>query len=174
MVGSDDMWLDATAGVQSEVDSNLRAEAFEIYVAEAARCRLDDRSGDVCVTLRSGALIKGAALGARAVPRVEGMIVLAEAHRGTVLVAASAVMSMTGATGSMRDEGAPTRSLASVLRDSWGAGDTVRALGADGQWRSGRLAMVAADHVDLEGAGGVTTLAVPGVEVWELPGALPG
>ena len=165
----DDMWLDAAAGVQSDVDADLRAEAFEVFVAEAARSRLVDRTGDISVRVRSGSALRGRAFEAGFVARVDGHLVLITADRRAMLVPVGAVVTLTGASGSLRDEGAPARSLASVLRDCWHAGDVVRVLCADGRWLSGRLTVVAADHADLAGADGATTVAYAGAEAWELP-----
>ena len=170
MAAHDDMWLEVAAGVQSDVDADLRAEAFEVFVAEAARTRLADRTGDLCVRVRSGATFRGEAPQAAVAPRVDGHLALITSDQRAMLVAVSAVVTMTGARGGLRDEVGHARSLASVLRDSWSAGDRVRALCSDGRWLSGRLAMVAADHADLHEAHGVTTVAYAGVEAWELPG----
>ena len=90
-----DLWQEAAAGVQSWLDADLRAEAYEVFVAEAARCRLVDRVGAARVALRCGVVLEG-----ELVPdsddAVDEHLVLRGAGDVTRLVPVSAVVSRPG------------------------------------------------------------------------------
>lgn len=130
-------------------DTDLRADAFDLFMAEAARVRLVDRCGPARVVLRCGLTVSG-----ELVPpigqEVSGTLDLLAGGR-RVLVAAGAVVALVGAPAGLRDESGSRRprTLAAWLRDCWSAGTRVSALLPDGTWAEGEVVLVAADHVEL-------------------------
>ena len=167
------MWLEAAAAVQAEVDADLRADALEVYRAEAARSRLCDRRGSATVALRCGRVLTGS-LGRLAAPPAgqtaapDGFLELIDAQGRLLAIAPDAVLAVRGSRSGLRDELTSGPTLASVLRGLWAVDGVVKALGADGTWLTGRVVFVGADHVELHLPD--ETLAVPfsAVEAWVL------
>lgn len=156
------------SGVEAESAAELAAEAVEVYVAEAARCRLPDRRGAARVTLRCGVVLAGA-LEPDASP--DACLSLVSDTGATVLVPVTAVLTVTGSRAALRDEG-PTghRSLTSCLREAWQSGTRVRVLVGSGTWIGGVIRLVGADHVeiDTDGADAAVVLPLAAVEAWVL------
>jgi len=163
----DGLWLEAAAGVQSSVDADLRDEAYEVFVAEAARSRLVDRAGPARVSLRSGVVLDGELL-PDSVDAVDGHLALVGADGRTRLVRVSAVVSLTGSRPSLRPEGdrAP-RSFTSWLREIWSADEAIRVLDGSGSWAVGRLGFVGADHVELAHGESRTIIPLTSIEAWQ-------
>jgi hypothetical protein len=163
-----DVWLEAAAAAQAGIDEDLRDEAYELFVAEASRCRLEDRGGRVRVQLRSGHVVEGELSRAAAVSA--HLVLVTFADRELVLPV-HAVLALAGSRPRLRVEPAPkpprVTSITSWLRESWAAGDLLRVLDVRGTWRTGRLVLVGADHVELEEAGTRLVLPLTSVEAWE-------
>ena len=162
----DDPWLEAAASLQSELDAQVRGEAYEVFVAESARGRMADRVGIVSIRTRSGRMLDGE-LQPSADDRVAGHVAVRDSAGRLLLIAEGAVVTMAGSRPGLRPEGhVRESSLASWLRESWQADDLIEALTGDGRWCTGRVRHVGADHVDLVSDGCTTTLAVAAVEAW--------
>lgn len=162
----DDPWLEAAAGLQVEIDTQVREEAYEVFVAESARGRMVDRVGEVTLLLRCGQAIEGE-LRPQDDDCVAGHLVVAEDSGRLLLVPDTAVVTMAGSRPGLRPEGQDReRTLGSWLREARQGDDRVAALLCDGRWINGRVAHVGADHVDLVSGGCSTTIAVITVEAW--------
>jgi len=153
--------------VQSELDVEVRDEAYEVFVAEASRGRLADRSGPVRLTLRCGRVLSGT-LVSRPDESVDGHLWVDDATGRVLLIPVAAVLVITGSRPGLRAErGDPAAaSIGSWLRAAWRQDDPLVALLADGRWVGDRLVHVGADHADL--ANGVDVVTVPWsvVEAW--------
>jgi len=167
MVDRDDVWLDAAARVQASLDADLRAEAFEMYQAESARCRLIDRDGHIRVRLRCGLEIAGDLIGVRDYPRPEGVLAV-DAGGHVLLIPPAAVAGLRGGAATLREEVSTARSWGSLLRECWTAQQRVRVLGSDGRWLGGSLTFVGADYVDLQLPNEAISIPLVSVEAWDL------
>jgi len=167
MDSADRLWQEAVAGVQSSVDADLRDEAHEVFVAEAARCRLVDRAGPARVLLRCGVTLDGE-LTPAGEDAVHEHLVLRRPGAGSWLIPVPAVLSVRGSRPGLRPEGdrAP-RSLTSWLRETWSADEQLCLIDATGTWLVGRLEYVGADHVELVHAGTRTVVPMSSVEMWQ-------
>jgi hypothetical protein len=170
MERADDLWLEALAGVQAELDAQLRGDAYELFVAESARCRLADRTGPARVRLRCGRVFDGE-IGGQDLESIDGHLWLIEATGRRLLIRSTAVLTITGARPGLRDEAEATvaASLGSWLRDAWSLDDRLLALLCDGSWAGDRLVHVGADHVDVSNAPNaptVTTVPWAAVQAW--------
>src|SRR4249919_2144156 len=91
-------WHEAAANVQSELDAELRAEAYELFRAETGRTRLSDRTAAknarVTITVRNGQAITGYA--AAEEHKVTAMVALVDAPGRVVLVPEWAIVTATG------------------------------------------------------------------------------
>jgi hypothetical protein len=162
-----ELWQEAAAGVQSWLDADLRADAYEVFVAEAARCRLVDRVGDARVTLGCGVVIQGE-LAPDAGEAVDEHLVLHGAGGVVRLVPVSAVVSVRGSRAGLRAEGDRVpRSLTSWLREAWSAEEPLRLLDGSGRWTVGRLCFVGADHIELDDGEDPTVVPLTTVEAWQ-------
>lgn len=163
----DGLWQEAAAGVQSTLDADLRDEAYEVFVAEAARCRLVDRAGPARVVLRCGVTLVGE-LAPDHADAVDEHLLLLGADGGGRLVPVGAIMSLTGSRPGLRPEADQRpRSLASWLREVWASDEPIRCLDGKGRWTAGRLGYVGADHVELVHDDTRTVLPSTAVEAWE-------
>lgn len=164
----DGLWQEAAAAVQSSVDADLRDEAYEVFVAEAARCRLVDRAGPARVALRCGVTLEGE-LVAAADDAVAEHLVLVAGDGGRRLIPVGAIVSMTGSRPGLRPEADQrARSLASSLREAWSSDELIRALDSAGRWTVGRMAFVGADHVELRHGDIRTVVPMAAVEAWQV------
>ncbi|MCF8526705.1 MAG: hypothetical protein K9G24_01485 [Candidatus Nanopelagicales bacterium] len=147
------LWWEADAALSAAAGDEVLDEAYEIYVAEAARSRMVDLCGEGTIRLRCGRDVTGT-LGA--LPPVEGHLVVADASAATSLVPLRAVVSMTGTFAHLRNELAHDTAhhreqrLTGWLRDAWGTGVLIEILTCDSEVRRGRLAWVGADAVVVE------------------------
>ena len=150
MTPTDDTWQFHLSMMQSEPTTPLRAEAFEVFMAEAARVRLHERCGPARVHMRSGTVIAGE-LASPADGAVEGHVLLVDDEGRHMLLPVASVSAVVGASVALRDESTRrrARSFASCLRDCWAAGERLRVLLEDGRWIDGVIALVASDHVEL-------------------------
>jgi hypothetical protein len=165
---SDDPWLEAAAGLRAELDSEARDEAYEVFLAEAARGRLVDRSGPATVLVRCGVVFEGV-IGPAGDEAVADHLLLVETDGRALLVPARAIVTLTRSRPGLRPDGpASPRSIGSWLRQAALADQRVRALTGVGRWAAGRVAVVGADHVDLGEAGRTTTVAFGAVDAWSL------
>jgi hypothetical protein len=158
----DELWLAAAAGLQSELDADLRDEAYEVFVVEAARSRLQDRVGPARLSLRCGLALEGQ-LGAEDV--IGGHLRLRDHVGRHLVVPVAAVVTVSGTRPGLRPEG-HERTLTSWLREAWSSGDPVSVLACSGQWIAGRLTRVGGDHVDLDLGEAELTVAIAAVEAW--------
>ena len=161
---ADRLWSDAAALVQADEDADLRAEAREVYAAEAARCRLVDRIGPGQVRLACGITMAGELSPGEA---VTGLLALLAPDGRLVLVAERAVVLVVGTASALRvesDRREPT--LGQWLREAWGDGDPVRALDATGEWHAGPVVFVGADHAVIESVQGPMVLPMRSVQAW--------
>ncbi len=108
------LWHEAAAGVQASVDADLRDEAYEVFVAEAARCRLVDRVGAARVTLRCGVTLEGV-LAPDCDDALDGHLVLRRADAGVLHVPVSAVLQVTGSGPALRAEDGAPAALAGLV-----------------------------------------------------------
>jgi hypothetical protein len=159
------LWLEAAASVQSELDAEVRDEAFDVFVAEAGRCRLVDRDGRIRVNLRCGQAIVGV-VAPGAWP--DSTLAVRVESGDLMLICEQAVVTMTGTTPRLRIEAGLSTSLGSTLREVWGAGHPVRLLLTDGRLLGGTLLFVGADHVDLRSPDGAVTVPFSAVDAWNL------
>jgi hypothetical protein len=166
MDGPEGVWLEAAAGIQAEIDEELRADAREVFVAEAARTRLSDRGGRVRIATRSGGVLVGrlmAPLGP------EGTLSLLQSDGRVLNVACPAIVLVTGVASGLRDESGPsTMTLGAYLRECWAVDDDLRVLASDGRWFTGTVVFVGADHCDLDCAGEVVTVPFTAMEAWQI------
>jgi len=159
----DPVWLEALARVRSDEDDETRLEAGEVFLAEAARCRIVDRVGRVRVQLRGGHQVDGALAHD---PRVAGHLVVE--GRWWSLVPMEAVVVLAGSRPGLNPEDPQgERTVGSVLREMWQSDTTVRALSAEGGTHVGPLAFVGADHADLRTASGILSLPFASVAAWQ-------
>jgi len=161
---TDRLWLEAQASAQTGIDADTREEAYEVFVAEAARCRLVDRRGSVSLRMRSGTVIRGR----QAEGDVEGHLHLEMDDATVVQVCAEQVVVIGGGAACLRREDASWRTLTSCLRDAWSDTCTIRVLATDGVWRHGEIDFVGADHVTLRADGTLVTVAFQAAEAWQL------
>jgi hypothetical protein len=168
MEAGDRIWQEAAAGVQSSVDADLREEAYEIFVAEAARCRLVDRVGRTRVALRCGVSLEGE-LAPEYDDAIDAHLMLLGVDGGSRLIPVDAIVSLTGSRPGLRPEADRIpRSLASWLREAWAADEPIRLLDGSGRWVAGHLDYVGADHVELMHEDGCFVVPVRSVEAWQL------
>jgi hypothetical protein len=161
---ADAVWLEAVAAVQSDIEADVRAEAHEVFMAEAARSRLEDRVGMARILLRCGTWVEGRLGGGE---RVAGHLVLAGIDDRECVVPIGAVANLLGAAPALRVEGAPgDPTVTSWLREVVVAGEVMRVLDCSGRWWAGPIAFVGADHVDIDDAEHRVTLPVSSVEAW--------
>lgn len=176
------IWWEAAAEVESELAAEVAEEAYEVFVAEAARVRLVDRRGHVRVHLHSGASVAGDLL--VDVDMAEHLAIR-EASGATSLVTVSAIVSMRGSHVVLRptdpDGASPGSSLdqrgtsiGSWLRRIGQEGAVIRVLLRDGVVIVGTVEMVARDHVELVELGSAESVVVPfaAVECWTIPPGL--
>lgn len=158
------LWLEAAARVTADLDLDIRLEAAEVFSAEAARCRLDDREGHAAAWLLGGHTIDG---DLRSDDPVAGHLWMLGLRRS--LVRASAIVSLTGTRARLRtEEATPERSLGSVLREWWHGAEALRVLTCDGGVTSGVLGFVGADHAEVRTAEGPVVLPFAAVVAWLL------
>jgi hypothetical protein len=162
----EDPWLEAAGDLQAEFDADTRDVAYDVFVAEATRCRLPDRTGRATIRLRCGLMLEGV-LDPRPAERVIDHLILGEATGRLLLIPAAAIVTMSGTRPALHDEsGGEGPSLGSWLREAWQADDRLSALTLLGQWVGGRVARVGADHVDIVQDALVVTVAVAAVDAW--------
>lgn len=164
MQDADRLLSDAAALIQAEQDADVRAEAREVYLAEAARCRLGDRHGRGQVLLRSGTRLEG-----QWHPQdpVAGFVQVLDDDGRQHLVAERAIVVVTGTQSTLRVEPpARERTLGQWLREAWEDGHPVRALDASGTWHCGPISFVGADHAVVDADSGCVVLPYATVQVW--------
>jgi hypothetical protein len=162
-----DLWYEAVAGVQASLDADLRAEAYEVFVAEAARCRLVDRAGAATVLLRCGVVLEGE-LTPHSDDGVAEHLVLRGTGDVSRLVAVCAVVSVRGSGPGLRPEGdGAARSLTSWLREAWSADESMSLIVGSGARVVGRLGFVGADHVEIWDGDARTVVPLASVEAWQ-------
>lgn len=149
-------------------DGDTGAEAIELFMAEATRVRLSERSGVSRLGLRSGVVVAGELLPATE-DRVDGLLVVCSEGRH-LLVAIEAVTSIAGASTVLRDEKSlrAAQTLASRLRDCWTSGARLRVLLRNGRWLDGVILLVAADHVEVVVADENWIIPFTSVDVWDV------
>lgn len=163
----DELWHEAAAGVQSSLDADLRDEAYEVYVAEATRCRLVDRVGAARVSLRCGVALEGE-LDPECEDAIDEHLALQAEDGSRRHIPVSAIVAVTGSRPGLRPEGArPPRSLTSWLRESWSADEPIRLMDASGRWVVGRLDYVAADHVEIVLGAHRSVVPLACVQAWQ-------
>jgi hypothetical protein len=163
------LWMEAAASLQSELDAQVREEAYEVFVAEASRCRLTDRTGPIRVALRCGRVMTGVVV--VDADRPAGTIAVRVETGALLLLPHEAILHVSGTRPGLRDEGRSPPSLASLLRETWSLGTSTRLLLADGRWMGGVLEFVGGDHVDLGTADGSVSIPFLAVEAWSLEDA---
>lgn len=162
----DEQWRELAAALAAERDAEVRDEAHEVFLAEAARLRLLDRSGPVRLLLRCGQVVDGS-LDAGCGPLIADHLTVHESGGRILYVASTAVVSVTGSQpGLRREREIAGRTVPGWLRDAWQADQWVAALTCDRRWVSGRPVRVGADHVDLAQNGEVVTVGLSAVEAW--------
>ncbi|MDI1290493.1 MAG: hypothetical protein PSX37_11165 [bacterium] len=155
----------------TDFSEQVRDDAFELFAAEAARVRLEDRTGDVRVVLRSGHILIGE-LSTSDV--VSDHLELLDTRGRQLLVSTNAISVMHGSSAALRDEasGGASRSLASRLRETWSAGGRLRVLLASGEWLGGAIVLVASDHVELAIGGYPCVIPFAAGQAWDVGRAL--
>lgn len=160
------LWHEAAAAAQSSIDADLRDDAYEVFVAEASRCRLVDRVGHARLLLRCGATIEG-----DLVPSGEASVndhVLLRSGEGELLVPTAVIVAMAGSRPALRSEAdREARTLASWLREVWSDDAGVRLLDCTGRWITGRVDLVGADHIELAHDAVLTVVPYSAVEAWQ-------
>jgi hypothetical protein len=164
MHDADRLLSDAAALVQAEHDADLRSDAREVFLAEAARCRLADRQGRGQVLLRCGVRLDGEWCPHE---RIVGCVTLLGPDGRRQLVAEEAIVLVTGTRSALRVEATGREAtLGRWLREAWDDGDILRALDASGGWHAGPVAFVGADHVAIETDMGAVVLPTGTVQAW--------
>jgi hypothetical protein len=164
MHDADRLLIEAAAAIQADADADVRAEAYEVFVAEASRCRLVDRAGPVRLRLTCGVTLQGTLDPASS---VSGLLSVREPVGRHVLVDPEAVAHMVGSHAVLRDEDRPPeQTLGRWLREAWADGDPVRALDCGGEWHGGPVIFVGADHVGLAAQTGPIVLPWCSVQAW--------
>lgn len=160
----DRVWLEAAARVQSDLDAEARQEAREVFVAEAARCRLADRVGDVRLTLRCGTAVDGVLV---AEEPVAGHLTLRDASGRHHVIPAAAVVTMRRSRTALRPEGADEATpITQWLREAWAVHEAIRLLDSAGTSRTGVVSFVGADHVELHDSADSVVIPLAAVEMW--------
>jgi hypothetical protein len=173
------IWWEAAAEVESDLAADVAAEAYDVFVAEAARVHLVDRRGHVRVQLCSGASLAGEVLDG---DEVAGHLGLREESGAVSLVCVAAIVCLRGSRVALRpvdpEDGrpgglpvGPGTSIGSWLRGVGEEGAVIRVALADGTVLAGTVVLVAADHVELVELGSADRVAVPfgAVEYWMIP-----
>ena len=164
MHDADRLLSEAAALVQADHDADLRSEAREVFLAEAARCRLADRHGRGQVLLRCGVLLDGEWCPQE---RIAGFVTLLGLDGRRQLAAEQAIVLVTGTRSALRVESTGREAtLGQWLREAWDDGDILRALDARGGWHAGPVAFVGADHVVIETDTGAVALPTGTVQAW--------
>lgn len=164
MDDADRLLSDVAAVVQAEEDADLRAEAREVFLAEAARCRLADRHGSGRVLLRCGVGLDGAWCPHE---RVAGFVSVDGADGRRYLLTADAIVLVVGTQSALRDESSVRETtIGQWLREAWSDGHPLRALDASGSWHAGAIAFVGADHAVIDTDSGPVLLPTGSVEAW--------
>ena len=164
MQDADRLLSEAAALIQAEQDADVRAEAREVYLAEAARCRLADRHGRGQVLLRCGVRLEGEW---RPQEPVAGFVLMLDGEGRQHLVAERSIVVVTGTQSGLRVEPpVRERTLGQWLREAWEDGHPLRVLDASGDWHCGAIAFVGADHAVLSTDGGSVVLPYGTVQVW--------
>lgn len=166
---SDDLWLEAAAAIHAEADADLRADAAEVFAAEAARTHLVDLRGSLRIQLRSGAVVRGRASAGS--ERIDGHLSLTDAAASgggaaepVLLVPVEAVVVIDDSESALPSESpSRPRSLGSWLRDRWSQGEVVRILDRCGATHVGVVTFVGADHVRLDS---MRRIAYRAVDAW--------
>lgn len=168
-----DQWWETVGGLLADMDADLRADAYEVFLAEAARSRLTDRQGEARLRVRSGETIVGT-LVTDEDSRVEGHLVVRSPGGRESLVPEAAVVSLVGSRPGLRADDVsgrrttvPSR-LTSRLREAWLAGGRVRVLVRDGRWLDGEVVCVGADFADIACDGSVATVPLRSADVWQV------
>lgn len=164
MTRKENAWLETVAELQSGMDAEVRAEARELFEAEAARTRLQDRRGRGVMRLRCGVALSGV-LGDADGP--DGTVSLRTADGALVVVVQSAVVTLVGAPAGLRDEEAHSRgTVGAHFRAWWAAGGPLRLLLTDGRWLAGVVAFVGADHLELQAGDEPVVVPFGALEAW--------
>lgn len=148
----EEIWLEAVSAVAADADADLRAEAAEVFAAEAARIRLVDLHGRVRITLRCGQVVAGLLDGDEP---IGGHLVVCADGSETVgqrwLIPTNAVVHLDGSRIDLRPELSPPapRSIGSWLRERWLDGDAISVLDRSAVRHTGSITLVGADHVRL-------------------------
>lgn len=170
-------WDEAAASVQSDVDADLRAEAYDLFRAETGRTRLEDRlprpGSRLRVVVRSGTVISG--LAAPDDDQVGGMLVVVDDAARIVLVPRYAIVTASGLSAALRVEEAAQAgacagwTISARLRESAQMGDVVAAVLVTGLRVAGEVDRVGADHIDFDrGSAGLLTVPFAAVDAWYL------
>ena len=160
---TDANWLDLASTLAANEANEVRGEAVEVLVAEIARCRLVDRLGWAHVQVVTGQRL----VGRLEAGGIDGHLAVREATGDVVLVAAPAVVRVVGSRIGLRAEsGVESRSIGSWLREVQAGCGQVWATSTDAVTVRGRLAAVAADHVEVDTGDGVVVLALAAVVAW--------
>lgn len=164
MDDADRLLIDLAALIQTEQDADLRAEAREVFLAEAARCRLADRHGAGRVLLRCGVGLEGAWT---AEEPVAGYVCMLGPEGRRHVVAVDAIVLVVGTQSALRVETSSRETtLGQWLREAWADGDVVRALDASGCTHAGPVGFVGADHVVIDTESGPVVLPTGTVQAW--------
>lgn len=159
-------WDAAVARAREEADADVRSEAFDVFVAEAGRFRLVDRTGRGRLLLTCRVILEGRLTGSVVV--ADHLDLVDDAGR-TCRIPVRAVVTLTGTQARLRPEPAPEgRSVSSWLREVWMLGAPLSVLDRCGDWHHGHVRAVAADHVDLDVVGSVVALPYAAVEAWRM------
>jgi hypothetical protein len=151
----DNLLAEVAAGVQSESDADVLAEAADILTTEQSRARLEDRlpraPGVVTLFLRGGSTVVGSVTGIG-----DQLAAVTSATGERHCVALASINSMRGLAGGLRAELPATAHQIPQMRDlSWGSflrgdpGLKARVFLKDGSVLDGLPALVGSDHLDL-------------------------
>lgn len=165
------LWAEAAASVQSDLDADTAAEAYEVYRVEQARSRLVDRVGDVRIQLDGEVTLSGRLLPAVA---VDGHLALDMTGSQGVggariaLIALDGILTLAGSRAALRPEdGAELPRLAPLLRAA--EGERVELLLRNGSRLAGELVATAVDHVEIDDGRGRLAVPLTAALAWFLP-----
>jgi len=164
-------WHDLVADLAAREAAEVRDDAVEVYLAEAARARLAERTGEAVVHLVTGRRVRGRLVASS----VHGCLRVV-ADRDDLLVPQDAIVRIDGSRGGLRHEGQGLPwTIGSWLRAIHAGGGLVQVVLRDATTVAGSPTFVGGDHVEIEvfdtaGARAVIVVPFAAAVTWQAGG----